>query len=54
MKMTRLIIVATTLAVAAIAGTSTGSTAQRAACGADMLTRILGNDPLAAGQVCSR
>lgn len=51
MKTTRYAIVGATLALAALAGTSTAGTVQRLACQADAMTRILADHP-APAPVC--
>lgn len=51
MKISRYAIVAGTLLMAALAGTSNGDTVRQVACTADALAGLLGNAP-APGAVC--
>lgn len=52
MKTVRYLIVGTTLTLAAVAGTSTAGTVQRAACQADALVALLGGAPANAPATC--
>ena len=54
MKTVRYLIVGTTLMLAAVAGTSTGGTVQRAACQADAVVALLGGAPANAPATCGR